>query len=97
MISLLLALLYPLAVQYKRGGFWRAVLPVTLITLVIDVLANYTELALLTWQLPNEHEVTFSHRLYRLRKGNAWQRFVAKIVIPYLNYFDPGHIKDEPP
>jgi hypothetical protein len=97
MISLALALLYPIAIQYKRGGAWSALLPLAFVTGVIDVIANYTELALLTWQFPLRTEPTFSHRLYRLRKGNRWQRFVARVVIPYLNFFDPGHIKDEPP
>jgi hypothetical protein len=44
-MSILLALLYPIAVQYERGGLWRIVLPVTMVTLVIDLIANYTELA----------------------------------------------------
>ena len=96
MISLALALLYPVAIQYKRGGAWVALLPIALVTAIIDVIANYTELALLTWQMPLRTEATFSQRLPRLRRGNRWQRFVAAIVIPYLNYFDPGHIKDEP-
>lgn len=96
MLSLLLLLCYPLAVQYKVRG-WRWILPFTLLVLLIDVVANYTELTVLTWDSPEPGEFTFSKRLERLRFGNRWQRFVARVVIPYLNYFDPGHIQDEPP
>lgn len=91
MISLILALCYPLAIQYKVRN-WRWLAPFTLTVLVVDVIANYTELALLTGDLPQEGEYTFSQRLVRLQDGNLWQRIVAKIVIPYLNYFDPGHV-----
>ena len=87
---LLLALLYPLAIQYKTRN-WRWLAPLTLFTLVLDVASNYTDLALLTVDFPRKGEYTFSQRLVRLQSGNRWQRFVSKVTIPYLNFFDPGH------
>ena len=91
-MSMLLAILYPFAIRIARGGLWRLMLPVTVLGLIIDVWCNYTELALLTGDFPKAGEYTLSQRLVRLQTGNRWQRFVARVVIPYLNYFDPGHV-----
>lgn len=88
---LLLALMYPLAVQYEVRE-WRWLAPITLTALVVDVVSNYSDLAVLTWDFPRRGEYTFSQRLVRLQYGNRWQRFIARAVIPYLNYFDPGHV-----
>lgn len=84
--------LYIIGVQYERGGWCRVVAPVTLIALVLDVLLNFTELALITWDRPrDEHELTFSNRLKRLVKDGGWRgnfaRFVARRM---LNPFAPG-------
>lgn len=88
-MSLLLALLYPLAIQYLRGGVWLVVLPITFIAFFIDVIANYTELALLTWDFPRKGEHTFSDRLVRLQYNLDWRGDIARKIIPILNYFDP--------
>ena len=88
-MSLLLALLYPLAIQYERGGWWQLVAPVTLFALVLDVAANYTELALLLWDRPQYGEWTFSQRLKRLNKNSGWRGMVCRSVTVYLDYFDP--------
>ena len=86
MLSLTLALLYPLAVRYKQNKWW---LLVTMPALLLDVVANYTELAILTLDFPRRGEFTFSTRLIRLQEGTRWQRYVASKVIPYLNRYDP--------
>ena len=91
MMSLILAIFYPLAIQYHVRD-WRWLYPFALLTALIDVWCNYTELVLLTWDFPEAGEYTFSQRLVRLQTGNRWQRFVARTIIPYLNYFDPGHV-----
>ena len=91
-MSLLLAFMYPLAVQYERGGWWHVLAPFTLLALVIDVLANYTELALLTWDFPKRNEFTFSTRLKRLQKDPGWRGILAKPIIRYLNFFYSGHV-----
>jgi hypothetical protein len=88
-MSILLALLYPIAIQYERGGLWRVVLPITFVTLVIDVVANYTELALLTWDWPRKGEYTFSTRCKRLQYSQTFGGRVARAVKVYTNIFDP--------
>lgn len=89
-MTLLLALLYPLAVQFERGGLWRLLAPVTVFALLIDVVANYTELALLTWDFPQKGEHTFSTRLLRLRYNDDFTGQWCRAVIAYLNYFAPN-------
>lgn len=91
-MSILLALLYPLAVQYERGGWWKLLAPVTLFALVIDIVANYTELALLTWDFPMQGEYTFSTRLKRLQRERGWRGSLARPIVVYLNFFYPGHV-----
>lgn len=88
-MSLLLALLYPIAIQYERGGWWVLVIPLTLLALVIDVFANYTELAVLTWDFPRKGEYTFSTRCQRLQYHDTWGGKVARVVKDYTNFFDP--------
>lgn len=91
-MSVLLALLYPIAVQYERGGWWRLLAPVTISALVIDIIANYTELALLTWDFPMRGEYTFSTRLKRLQRERGWRGSLARPIVAYLNFFYPGHV-----
>lgn len=88
-MSFLLAILFPIAIQVERGGWWKLLLPVTLLALLVDVLANYTELALLTWDWPAKGEYTFSTRCLRLQYYNTWGGHVARSVKAYTNYFDP--------
>ena len=88
-MTILLALLYPIAIQVERGGWWRVLAPVTLVALVIDVIANYTELALLTWDWPAPGEYTFSTRVKRLQYYPGWRGFVARCARWYTNFFDP--------
>lgn len=88
-MSLLLALLYPIVIQYERGGWWRLLLPLLVVAWVIDVLANYTELALLTWDWPRKHEYTFSQRIGRLQHDKGWRGKVAKVIKDYTNFWDP--------
>lgn len=88
-MSILLFLLYPIAIQYERGGWWVLVIPLTLLALVIDVFANYTELAVLTWDFPRKGEYTFSTRCQRLQYYDTWGGQVARVVKSYTNFFDP--------
>lgn len=86
---LLLLALYAIGIQYQRGGWWRVVLPVTLVTFVFDVVMNYTVLAIITWDRPAPGEYTFSKRLRRLIKRTDWRGTVAWRIKLILDYFDP--------
>ena len=88
-MTILLALLYPIAVQYDRGGRWRLLAPLTLLTIGVNMLANYTELALLTWDFPQPGEHTFSQRLKRLVRDDGWRGVLARGIAEVLNYFAP--------
>lgn len=89
-MTLLLALLYPLAVQYERGGWWRVLAPITFIALVVDVIANYTELAIAMWDFPRRGEWTFSQRLVRLTGSHGWRGKVAREIAHWLNRIAPS-------
>jgi hypothetical protein len=86
-----LALLFPIAIQINRGGWWRIVAPITLLALLIDVLANYTTLALVLWDWPRAGEYTFSDRLVRLTRQTDWRGDVARDIAVILNRIDPLH------
>ena len=85
MFSIILAILYPIAIQYERRGIWYVVLPITFFAFIIDVIANYTELAILTWDFPRSFEFTFSQRLSRLKRMSDWR---GKLCLPIANILD---------
>jgi hypothetical protein len=98
MISLIVLLLFPLAVQYERGFLWSVLLTVTGILPVfflLDMIANRTELALLFWDWPAPYELTISQRLMRLQHECGWRARMARPLVGLLNYFSPygDHIK----
>ena len=87
---LLMWSLYIVGVQYKRGGLWGAVLPITVAALLLDVAFNYTLFALLTLDWPRPHEYTFSTRLERLIHLDDWRGALARGVAEFmLDPFDP--------
>jgi hypothetical protein len=92
-MTILLILLYPIAIQATRGGIFYILLPITIVAWVIDIVANYTELALLTWDFPREREYTFSDRCLRLIHQNNWAGFVGRCTQTYCNFFMKDHIK----
>ena len=92
-MTLLLALMFPLAIQYQRGGWWRILAPITLIAAIVDVIANYTELTLLTWDFPQVGERTFSTRCHRLIHQDNWAGKVGRLTQLYCNFFYSGHIE----
>jgi len=91
-MTIILMLLYPIAVQAERGGWWLLVTPITFMALVVDVWCNYTELALITWDFPAKGEWTFSTRLRRLQYYPGWRGSFARVCRDYCNFFDPGHV-----
>jgi len=92
-MTILLALLYPLAIQYQRSGYWRILAPLTLFTAIVDVVANYTELAVLTFDFPRTGETTFSKRCARLIHQDGWAGSVGRLTQRYCNFFMAGHIE----
>lgn len=90
-LTLVMWLLYIVGIQYRRGGVWRVVLPVTIAALLLDVALNYTLFALLTLDFPQPGEYTFSQRLGRLVCGADWRSALARWVAKYmLDWADPS-------
>lgn len=83
------AFLYPIAIQAKRKGPWIVLWPLVLITMLIDVLANYTELAFI-FGWPREGEYTITRRIRRMHfdKVEA-RRKLAELVQVYLDAAEP--------
>ena len=85
----LLAVLYPLAVQYERGGLWRILLPLYVGAGLCSAIANNTVAIVLLWDLPRKGEVTLSQRLERLVFDTGWRGKIARTIARYTNLFDP--------
>ena len=89
-------LLYVVGIQDQRGGWWRLLIVVAVPALLLNVVANFTVLALLTWDWPRKGEWTFSQRLERLVNAPGWRGLLAWFVARWLlDPFDPDgiHIK----
>lgn len=68
-LTLLVALLYPLVIQFKRGGWRKAVCAIpALVVFVLDIIANYTELSWV-WGKPLPREYSISRRVRRMALG----------------------------
>ena len=96
MISIFILLpLYFISIQYERGGFWKLLFPIAVLAFIIDVVLNYTELALLTLDIPRKGETTFSKRLARLRYNTDWRGSFARYITTCLDAIAPSgkHIK----
>lgn len=90
MLTLLLTLIYPITIQYERGGIFKIFYIAVIPALLIDVLANYTELSLVFWELPRKGEWTFSTRLIRLQYRTDWRGNFARPIARVLNYIAPS-------
>lgn len=83
------AFLYPAAIQFKRGGWWLAVTPITLVVVVLDVLANYTELSLV-FGWPEDKDYTITRRIRRMKADEIpARRELAQLVQVYLDACEP--------
>ena len=89
-MTLLLWVLYPLAIQAERGGLWRVAYVLWPLALAIDIAANHTELALLTADFPRRGEWTFSQRLGRLRRRADWRGDFALYTSRVLDAIAPS-------
>lgn len=96
----LLWVLFVVGIQYQRGGVWRVCLVAALPALVLNVLLNYSLLALISWDWPRKGEYTFSKRLERLVLAPGWRGLAAWAIATYLlDPVDPDgvHIKRKSP
>lgn len=85
----LLAVVYPLGIQYERGGYFRLLLPFYATAAVLSVTVNVTWLSLLVWELPKKREITTSQRCERLVFSDGWTGMLARAVARFTNRFDP--------
>ena len=91
MIALLILLpLYCIGIQYERGGWWRICYVPALIGLVLDVILNFTELALITFDFPLRGEWTFSKRLSRLQHAPGARGEFAWYIARCLDKIAPS-------
>lgn len=90
MITAILFMCYAIGIQYERGGLWNVCRIVYAAGWFVDVLANYTELALLTWDLPRWGEWTFSQRLPRLIRQKGWRSTLAVHIAQLLDRLAPS-------
>ena len=102
---IVLAALYPIAIQYERGGWWQVFYLVAIPALIIDFIANLIPLAIIFWDRPFKYsptlhrtELTFSDRLERLVYELGWKGAVAKFIAKTLNTIAPSkvHIRNYP-
>lgn len=83
--------LYPLAVQYERGGLWKLLFPLYAVAGLLSAYLNYTTFAFYTWDAPRKRENTFSQRCERLVSDPGWRGWlIARPVARYTNHFDPS-------
>jgi len=94
-LPLMLAILYPIAIQYERGKHWRVLAPLYVTAGVLSAWLNWTTFALLFRDWPVRSEKTFSQRLWRLQYMGDWRGKLARGIIAYLDFFDPSppHVK----
>lgn len=85
------AVSYGIAIQFKRGGIYRALIPFTVIVLVLNVLANFIELPLIFGR-PRRGEWTISSRVKRMISDPTEvpsRRKLARLVQVFLDACEP--------
>lgn len=89
-ITLPLLVLYPIAIQYKRGGVWKSLLPLYVLAGLYDVFANYTEWSFL-FGLPKKKDYTVSKRIKSMIESPdvPSRTEFAKGIQAYLDFFEP--------
>ena len=97
MLTLILWIFFPLAIQYKRGGWWSPLALLAAILFVMDIAANYTELVIMTWDRPRRGEYTFSNRLYRLQTQAGSMGEFCRWIVGMLNAATPGGLHIQKP
>jgi hypothetical protein len=92
-LSAVLLITYPLVIQYKRGGLWLALAPLTAVALLLDVVANYTEWAVALGR-PARGDYTISKRIKTMMQDHAHPARVelARLVQIYLDACEPDGV-----
>jgi hypothetical protein len=91
-LPLILALWFIVAIQYKKGGWWRLLTPLALRTGLLDVYLNYTTFSVYLGGRPQDGENTLSKRCKRLVFDPGWRGFIARLIARFTNRFDKDHI-----
>lgn len=82
---------YPVAIQFKRGGFWLILAPLALAVWLIDVLANYIELPLV-FGWPKRSDYTITARIKTMQSDPEElpsRRELARLIQVYLDACEP--------
>lgn len=88
-LTAITALAYPIAIQYKRGGLWRILAPISLLVWLIDILANYTEMSIV-FDWPEKGDHTITSRVRRMQSSPLQARKdLASILQIYLDACEP--------
>lgn len=85
----MLAIVYPIGIQFERGGRWGVLLPFYALAAILSVTVNVTWLSLVMWELPRKREITTSQRCVRLVFSAGWPGSMARAVARFTNRFDP--------
>lgn len=88
-LTLFTALSYPIAIQYKRGGFWNILAPFTVLVLLLDILAAYLEWSLVFGKpRPGDHTITQRIKTMHSDEASSRREF-ARLVQVYLDVCEP--------
>lgn len=81
---------YPVVIQYKRGGFWRLLTIPGILIWICDVIANYTEWALV-FGWPTKGDITITKRLKRMKVEDKFQsrKDFANLTLTILDACEP--------
>lgn len=88
-LPVVLFALYPLAVQYERGGWCTLLFPLYAAAGLLSAYLNYTTFVPYTWDVPRKGENTFSQRCERLVFDEGWRGVIARLVAAFTNRWDP--------
>lgn len=89
-LSVVLIILFPFIIQYRRGGLWKLLAPIGVLFWIIDVIANYTEWAFVFgWPAKGVH--TVSRRLMIMENEDpvGVRRSFARMINTILSATEP--------
>lgn len=86
------AIAFPIAIQFKRKGFWYVLAPFAALLWVVDVVANYTELVIV-FGPPRKGDHTISARVRHMRSSPLEsRRALAELLQVYLDACEPDGV-----